>query len=345
MWGSMSRTIGGHRLLVVGLFLALSLVGCNPFAASQPTATTAPGTAATGQSTGQPNGGGAGTPGASSRWRQVKSWLYQLQKLDIDKVAASKFDLLVTDYSADGSDGKRFTPEQVAKLKQGPNGPRLVLAYMSIGEAEDYRFYWQKGWGPGNPEWIHEENVQFKGNFPVEYWRPEWKKFILGSPDAYLDKIIDAGFDGVYLDIIEAYEIFEGGRPSARQDMVQFVREIADYAHKTKGKPDFGIFPQNGEPLEEVPGYLDSVTGIGREDIYYGNPADGKASPKNFTQELEKHLDKFVAAGKLVLTVDYTQSADQIADGYKRARARNYVHYATVRNLDQLVINRGFDPE
>ncbi|MCX5769013.1 MAG: hypothetical protein NTZ09_01885 [Candidatus Hydrogenedentes bacterium] len=32
---------------------------------------------------------------------------------------------------------------------------------------------------------------------------------ILGGPDAYLDRIITAGFDGVYLDIIDAFEYFE----------------------------------------------------------------------------------------------------------------------------------------
>jgi cysteinyl-tRNA synthetase len=187
-----------------------------------------------------------------------------------------------------------------------------------------------------NPEW--------KGNFPVEYWRPEWKRILYGSPTAYLDKIVDAGFDGVYLDLIEAYEHFEERRPSARRDMVQLVREIADHARKTRGRADFGIFPQNGEPLADVPGYLDIVTGIGREDLYYGNPRDNEPSPPSFTAEVERYLDRYVAAGKLVLTVDYTQRSTHVEDAYRRARERGYVPYATVRPLDRMVINRGLDP-
>ena len=27
------------------------------------------------------------------------------------------------------------------------NHPKLVIAYIDIGEAEDYRTYWQPGWG------------------------------------------------------------------------------------------------------------------------------------------------------------------------------------------------------
>lgn len=281
----------------------------------------------------------------ASRWQQVRHWLYQLQSLDVDSAAASKFDLIVMDYSADGTEDRRYSADQITRLKSGPNGPRIVLCYMSIGEAEDYRYYWQKGWRPGNPDWIGAVNPKWKGNYPVEYWRPEWKRIIYGSPEAYLDKIIDAGFDGVYLDIIDAYETFEDRRPSARQDMVQFVREIAHHARVTRGKSDFGIFPQNGEPLADEPGYLDVVTGIGREEPYYGNEGDNRASPARFTAEVERYLDKFVAAGKLVLTVDYTQRPEQVADAYRRARQRGYVPYATVRSLDKMVVNRGHDPE
>ncbi|SRR5581483_1565859 len=281
----------------------------------------------------------------AGRWRGVQHWLYQLQNLDVSRAAASGFDLIVTDYSADGSDAHRFTPEQVARMQAGRPEGRLVLAYMSIGEAEDYRFYWRQDWRPGNPAWLLPVNPEWAGNYPVEYWQPEWKRILFGSPDAYLDKIIDAGYDGVYLDLIEAYEHFEASRPTARRDMVELVREIASYARDTRGKSQFGVFPQNGEVLADEPGYLDIITGIGREDIYYGNPTEGQASPGDFTAALERYLDRYVAAGKLVLTVDYTRRPEQIADAYQRARQRGYVPYVTVRDLNRMTINRGYDPE
>ena len=34
-------------------------------------------------------------------------------------------------------------------------------------------------------------------------------KIIFGNDESYLHKIIDSGFDGVYLDIIDAFEFFE----------------------------------------------------------------------------------------------------------------------------------------
>jgi len=88
-------------------------------------------------------------------------------------------------------------------------GKRLVIAYMSIGEAEEYRYYWKDEWESDPPSWLKEENRDWEGNYKVEYWDPDWQGIIYGSTDAYLDKIVDKGFDGVYLDIIDAFEYFE----------------------------------------------------------------------------------------------------------------------------------------
>ena len=80
---------------------------------------------------------------------------------------------------------------------------------MSIGQAEDYRYYWQTDWLGGDPTWLGIEDDNWQGNYYVKYWDGDWKNIIFGNDDAYLDKIIDAGFDGVYLDLVDAFEYFE----------------------------------------------------------------------------------------------------------------------------------------
>jgi cysteinyl-tRNA synthetase len=103
-----------------------------------------------------------------------------------------------------------LTAEDVASLKAKINGGnRLIIAYMSIGEAEDYRYYWQSKWGGRPPSWLAEENPDWPGNWQVRYWEPAWQQIIYGKDNSYLQKILDAGFDGVYLDIIDAFEYFE----------------------------------------------------------------------------------------------------------------------------------------
>jgi len=126
----------------------------------------------------------------------------------INAVTATNYDLVIMDLFS--SDGEEFTGSEIEQLPQKANeGKRLVIAYMSIGEAEDYRFYWQNDWSGNEPVWMEKENPNWKGNFKVRYWMEEWQQIIYGSDNSYLDKILAADFDGVYLDIIDAFEYFE----------------------------------------------------------------------------------------------------------------------------------------
>lgn len=125
---------------------------------------------------------------------------------------ATNFDCLIIDAFFEDI---ALTPAQIDELRSKPNGSRrLVIAYMSIGEAEDYRFYWQPSWDDNPPSWLADENPDWDGNYKVRYWDPAWQAIIYGSPSAYLDRIIMAGFDGVYLDIIDAFEYFEDRSPN-----------------------------------------------------------------------------------------------------------------------------------
>ncbi|MGE0481091.1 MAG: endo alpha-1,4 polygalactosaminidase [Phycisphaerae bacterium] len=121
-------------------------------------------------------------------------------------LAGTPHDALVIDAYFDG---ELLTNAEVATLKTRATGARrLVIAYMSIGEAEDYRDYWQPAWRTEPPPFVVAENANFAGNFVVRYWDAEWRQIIVGA-DGYLDRLLDAGFDGAYLDIIDAFEFFE----------------------------------------------------------------------------------------------------------------------------------------
>jgi cysteinyl-tRNA synthetase len=233
-----------------------------------------------------------GTNPPSAGLSAVDDFVYQLQNLDLAAIGATAYDLVVMDYSADGDDATAFTAAQIAVLKHSPGGDKIVLAYMSIGEAEEYRFYWQDGWQPGDPAWLGPENPDWAGNYKVRYWDPAWQAIVF----SYTDRLLDAGFDGVYLDIIDAYECYaERGRATAAQEMADFVAAIR--ADARARDPDFYIFPQNAPELADlVPGYLKSVDGIGQEDIYYGYDDDDVMTPPAATAELEGYLDLFEAA-------------------------------------------------
>jgi cysteinyl-tRNA synthetase len=146
---------------------------------------------------------------------QVKNFLYLInpekyttKAAFINAVTATNYDLVIMDLYF--NDGTPFTKAEISSLKYKSNGgKRLVISYMSIGEAENYRFYWQNSWNSSKPNWFDAENPDWKGNFKVKYWEPEWKKIIYGNDNSYVKKILDAGFDGAYLDIIDAFEYYE----------------------------------------------------------------------------------------------------------------------------------------
>lgn len=146
---------------------------------------------------------------------QIKNYLYLINPANfgsrqayIDAVRATNYDLLLMDLFF--NDNTQFTASEVESLRDKANGGRrLVICYMSIGEAEDYRFYWNKDWKVGKPEWLRKENPSWKGNYKVWYWDAAWKAILFGQSDSYLTKILDAGYDGVFLDIIDGYEYFE----------------------------------------------------------------------------------------------------------------------------------------
>jgi cysteinyl-tRNA synthetase len=150
-----------------------------------------------------------------SSLQEVRNFLYLIDpenfssKLDfIQAVTSTNYDLLIMDLFF--HDNSAFTVQEINQLKSKANGgKRLVISYMSIGEAEDYRYYWQSGWSKDPPSWLDRENPSWKGNFKVRYWEEAWQAVIYGNQDSYLEKIINAGFNGVYLDIIDAFEYYE----------------------------------------------------------------------------------------------------------------------------------------
>jgi cysteinyl-tRNA synthetase len=115
---------------------------------------------------------------------EAKNFLYLInpgnftsKEAYIAAVTATNYDLLIMDLFF--GDGEVFSSEEIAQLKQKANGgSRQVICYMSIGEAEDYRYYWQGDWTGNRPSWLDNENPAWAGNFKVRYWEAEWQDII-----------------------------------------------------------------------------------------------------------------------------------------------------------------------
>jgi cysteinyl-tRNA synthetase len=271
--------------------------------------------------------------------QRVSSWGYQLQaregaRLDLGALASCPFDLLVIDL---GDGDRPLTAADTARLKSKPDKTRrLLLAYLSIGEAEDYRGYFEPSWKTKPPSFLAKENKEWKGNVKVRFWDPAWQRLMF----AYVDQIVAAGFDGAYLDIIDAFEYFGPGgempeRPTAAKDMQSFVVAIARHARKDRA--DFLIVPQNGAGIldalspAEAKAYLDTIDAIGAEDTFF--EGDRRKNGK----EAIASLERFKSAGRPVLAVDYVSEPAKAKKFTELAKKHGFIPYVGTRELDRLV--------
>ena len=121
----------------------------------------------------------------------------------INAIAATNFDLVLIDLFFNDV---ALTSTEIQLLKTKANGgKRLVISYMNIGSAESYRYYWQDSWKLHSPNWLKKPYEGYEDEIWVKFWKEEWQEIIFGNDDSYSKKIIDAGYDGVYLDNVEAY--------------------------------------------------------------------------------------------------------------------------------------------
>ncbi|HWB58925.1 MAG TPA: MJ1477/TM1410 family putative glycoside hydrolase [Chthoniobacteraceae bacterium] len=265
----------------------------------------------------------------------------------VAKLAESGRDWIVIDAFFTGDE--RWAPADLAAIRKGKAG-RKVIAYLSIGEAEDYRPYWRKEWDAAHsgkpsaaaPPFLLAQNPEWKGNYRVKYWQPTWQAIIL----AEVDRIMAAGFDGVYLDIVDGFETFERNgsgddyednkidpetKQSYRRDMVDFVKQIALRARKAN--PAALLIPQNGAQLLAHKDFLKIVDAIGIEDLF----ADGdKPRKPGDVRDVLDDLAPMIAARKPVFDVEYPRKPELQSRVKEQATSHGFVWLVTGRELKTL---------
>jgi cysteinyl-tRNA synthetase len=267
----------------------------------------------------------------------------QTKQAAVAKLKESGRDWIVLD-AAFASD----TPWEQADLdaiRSGKAG-RKVVAYLSIGEAEDYRPYWQSEWVSNGkrtaaaPVWLGIENPEWKGNYQVKYWNAEWQKLMLAA----IDDTMARGFDGVYLDIVDGFQTYEQGdddylddrmnpetKQTYRRDMVDWVKAIAARAHAKN--PAALVIPQNGSQLAAHKDFVEVISAQGIEDLFTNGK---KLQPASHTDEILGHLKTLASAKKPVLVIEYPKTPEGQALSKKLAQKNGLVWLVTDRQLKTL---------
>ncbi|VAX21877.1 hypothetical protein MNBD_NITROSPINAE02-1117 [hydrothermal vent metagenome] len=303
----------------------------------------------------------------------IGRWAYQIQNLSaagqVDALVESRYDMVVVDPTrTDWSSGdKNFdTIDMVNRLKNSAASDgthrKLVIAYINIGEAENWRWYWtwSQEWTNGDapPEdWpgyiLAQDPDGWGGNYPVAYWDSSWKEIVIygvtseASYNSILDEVLNAGFDGVYLDWVEGFEnssvMAEADKQKVLpgQEMINFIKEIKEYARKRSS--DFVVIQQNGADLvNQGTGLLATIDAIAQEEVWYGGAAtDSWSDPAGYDSAVSATLtSEYISllaqySGSVpVFNVEYALNNSD--DAYEKSASNGFVPYVTRRSLSEL---------
>ena len=251
--------------------------------------------------------------------------------------------MLVLDYEANS---RPYSSREIDQVRKGLD--TKVISYLSIGSAEDYRWYFRSSWvsrSDGSltsraPSYILAPDEDWAGEYYIRYWDPEWERIVF----SYLDRILRARFDGVFLDLVDTYRFWSSdqvpedirlSREDAAARMIRLIKRIAAYARSQD--PDFIIISQNAEHLlryDEDDSYLDTIDAVNAESLYYRY-----LEPRSEEYIAARLADLAVAvsAGKPVFVIDYVYAPEDSAvmrDFIDRARADGYIPYAGIEKRE-----------
>ena len=312
---------------------------------------------------------------------EVTHWLYYIDvNLDdetLNQIVDSSYDVIVIDYIVSEENNTDYPLAEAIESMHNAEHPKLVIAYIDIGQAEDFRTYWQPDWEIGNPEWIIALDPDgWEGNYPVAYWWDEHREIWLGE-EGYLQGILDSGFDGVYLDWIEAYSdenVIAFAREESvdpLQEMIWWVGDIADYTRSQD--PEFIVIAQNAAEMAQYDEYVDIIDAIAQEQVWFDIGADNIPPGDCPLPETEEDIDtddhynslspecqqqydeypestlhvsseEFITyltaaqdKGLIIFTVDYATNPDNIANVYRTSRSIGFVPFVSTRFLNQYI--------
>ncbi|MBF0431480.1 MAG: endo alpha-1,4 polygalactosaminidase [Fibrobacteria bacterium] len=218
-----------------------------------------------------------------------------------------------------------FTPPE--------NTRTLYVGYVSLGEAEKFRWYWKEIEGR---DFILWENENWKDDYLIDIRSSEWQDFLVKR---IIPKIIAKGYEGLFFDTIDTPLFLEekdsekfAGSAVALGTLIKRIRETF---------PDLVLVSNNGlRAVTHIGAYVDvfvlesMFTTYDFESKNYGK-ADSSWRKKRIGQI---NANKELFAGKPVLVIDYADPGDKALKDWSGAecKKRGFVPYHTTIDLQKL---------
>ena len=303
----------------------------------------------------------------------VQFWAYNIQNVNTqdqqEELIGTHFDLYVLEpvVTEAGEEDFNITGliDQIRQHNIHTRGiDPIILAYIDVGQAETWRWYWDSTWRIGDPEWVTGEDPDgWEGNLPVAYWNSTWEDIVIYGYEgkSQVEMSLQAGFDGIYMDWIEAFSdenVVHQARTEGidtAEAMFNFIKKIRTYAREqsSNANPEYLIIAQNASDLyEENPGrYRTLIDAIALEAIWFDGDGgfDNWDSPDGFnvltndlypgwTEEVLEDTEQ-IKLDMPVFCVEYAQDVGDDTtgtDAYQLARDKGFIPYVSRRSLSKL---------
>lgn len=274
-----------------------------------------------------------GSAGPAAAAPSITTWTYQLtgygRSHGLDAVAAAPQPLAVVDLARDGGTGY-WTSSEIGRVR---GSGKVLLAYFTIGTIETYRPEYRPMRTQARAD-ILNHWADWPDEYFVKYWDEWWWTNVVKPR---VDQALAAGFDGIYLDTLNAYEGLALRRVPG-ETRATLARRMADLvvrisAHAKAQRPGFLVFPQNNPELRTQPGYTASIDGIGMEELFF--KATDRRCRQSYCAENLADARALRDAGKLVLAVDYARKRRNI-----RSACASYAREGFAGNPTGVDLNR-----
>ncbi len=215
-------------------------------------------------------------------------------------------------------------------LRPLQNRGKILLGYLSVGEAEKYRHDFSTIEEMGA---LLEENPEWPDHFVVDMRNRQWVKYLI---EVKIPGILHRGFDGLMLDTIDSAlylwekdKIKYAGMDQAAIDLIGAIRQHY---------PDIKIMVNRGfQVLPKVAPSIDMVLAESIMVDFKNNSTEAKYFPESVTEGVVSIITgaKKVNNDLKVYSLDYWPIADEaeVKNIYMKQRERGYVPYVSTIDL------------
>lgn len=200
---------------------------------------------------------------------------------------------------------------------------RTCLAYISLGEAEEFRWYWNEVKGA---EWVLGKNPNWVGDRLVDPRSEEWRRLVV---DRVARRLLLAGYDGFMLDTVDTIETLKQSDPEkfrgVDNGMAKLVADLrAEY-------PAAVLLPNRGfSILERIGPHVNGILVEGVRSTYDFKAKRSRDLNADEIEWIEAQLDKARLLGLPVFALDYVdppspERAERAASELRRAGYRPFI--------------------